>query len=366
MISWFISARYGLLIGGAAALAFLDASYLYPTDLGTIAAAGEKILSSNWTRAFADPVVQVGPLQAVLWGGLRIASHATGIAPELVFSLATHLGVLLATLFLFRLISEQAEGIEIRELILGLFLLAWGLTSQAYYSGHPEEIWVGLLWVVAARESRQGSSWRGGAAIALCAAIKQWGILGLPLLLISREPKKIAQNVALVLGGVACFYLPFVLSGHYATLGFTWEIESYSLVHLLGFSGEFTWWMRLVQGALTLLVGVVLAVVRPNIRGVEWLLPLQLITLRLILDPLSFAYYWLAVEVIVLIGIAATWEGATVVQRFIGLAGAFLLVVSSYFPRGWAVVSSSFVVILISVALTYAIPTRLPIVEASS
>lgn len=354
------------MIAGAAALAFVDAGYLYPTDLGTIAAAGEKILSSDWATAFADPVVQVGPIQAALWGGLRMGSQALGIPPELTFALGTHLGVLLAALYVFRIVSEGSKGTELRELILGLLLLAWGLTSHAYYSGHPEEIWVGLLWVLAANEARRGSSWRGGVAIAICAGVKQWGLLGLPLLLIARERKKIVPNVALALGGAAFFYLPFLLSGHYATLDFVWGIESYSLIHLLGFSGEFTWWMRLAQGALTLAGGTLLALIGSNPRGTEWLLPLQLIAVRLILDPLSFAYYWLAIEVIVVIGVAATWARASLVQRLVGLVGAFLLVVSSYSPRGWAIVSSSLVVIVISVCFSNATRTRVPLTEPLS
>ena len=64
------------VLAAAAGMASLDRG-TDPGDLVYFVHRGEQLLSGGWTNTFADPLLQSGPLQLVVFGAVRnLASRA--------------------------------------------------------------------------------------------------------------------------------------------------------------------------------------------------------------------------------------------------------------------------------------------------
>ncbi len=155
-------------------------------------AAGRTLLSGDWSRAFAGPSVQVGPLQLALFGSI-------GRSPV---ALAIVLGVAAA---LLAVAAARAAGVERPALLaaVGLVAVAAGLTITGYDSGHPADSLLPLLWILAAADARRGRVLRAGLVVGLSAGIETWGILGVAVLALAPRWRDASRGAALAAGAAA-------------------------------------------------------------------------------------------------------------------------------------------------------------------
>src|SRR5438067_9804316 len=124
------------VLAAAAVAAYLDRG-TDPGDLVYFVHRGEQLLSSGWAHTFADPMLQSGPLQLVLFGAVRNLA---------ALAFVIELGV--AALLLF-VLGRLGVGDGLR-LAAGLAAVGAGLTQLAFADGHPAEPVVPLLSVLAA------------------------------------------------------------------------------------------------------------------------------------------------------------------------------------------------------------------------
>jgi hypothetical protein len=175
-----------LPLGAAALVAGLGTRD--PADLPYFAHAARTLLSSRWADTFADPSLQVGPLQLLVvslgdrLGGMGALDYVIGLG------LAA-----LAVLTAERLVRGRSHRAA-WQLVAGLAFVAFGLTAEAYSYGHPAQVAIPLLWVLAAIDARDGRTIRAGILLGLGAGFEVWAVLGAPLLLLAparwRSPRR--------------------------------------------------------------------------------------------------------------------------------------------------------------------------------
>src|SRR5439155_22762459 len=96
---------------------------------------------------------------------------------------------------------------------------------------------------------------------------------------------------------------PFALAGAFRMLDHQWQVTSGTLVGLIvGPGAHFGWPLRLAQASLAIGVGAALGFASRRSVHSLWLVPLAVALVRLLLDPVSFGWYWLEVEVVLLVG----------------------------------------------------------------
>jgi hypothetical protein len=278
------------VLAPAAGLAYLDRG----TDSGDLVYfvhKGEQLLSSGgWADTFADPKLQSGPLQLAIFGAVRdLAALAflieLGVAALLLFVLG-RLGL-----------SDRAR------VAIGLLAVAGGLTHIAFVYGHPAEAIVPLLWVLAGIWARDGRVLSAGALVGLSAGFELWGVLGVAVLLLAPRLTRALAGACVQAAVVAAMLAPFALAGTFRMFDHEWRVTSGTLLGLVvGPGAHFGWPLRLAQAALALGAGAALAFAfRRSVHSL-WLVPLGVALVRLLLDPVSFGWYWLEVEALVLIG----------------------------------------------------------------
>jgi hypothetical protein len=249
------------------------------------AAAGRTLLSAHWLHAFADPTLQVGPLQLLLYGSIGRSQTALAV----VLAVATALLVVAAA---------RSAGVE-RPLLLGAAGVAavlFGITRNVYEAGHPADGLVPLLWLLAAADARRGRTWRPALIVGLSAGFETWGILGLAVLVLAPRALGLAIAVA------AALYAPFLLSGHFDAGAFAWTVDRRSLLGDVAAGDSFGWSLRVLQGAAAAAAGaLVWTGLRRSVHAV-WLAPLVVIAARLLLDPLDSDYYFLGLATPALVG----------------------------------------------------------------
>ncbi|HYY32471.1 MAG TPA: hypothetical protein VE693_02660 [Gaiellaceae bacterium] len=291
--------RLGLLawlvpLGAAAVVAAFGTRD--PADLPYFVDASRTLVSARWADTFADPSLQVGPLQLVL---LRIGAWIGGLS-FLAFAIELGLAALLVFV-LGRLVEGRAHRAAVQT-VVGLGAVVLGVTADAYGYGHPAQVAVPLLWVLAGLEARRGRTGRAGVLVGLSAGLEIWGVLGAPVLLLAPSVRKTLRGLAaqaLVTGAV---YLPFVLGGEFRMFEHRWKVEGWAPIRIVLAPGsDFPWTLRLAQGAAALAVGIGLALVlRRTIRGV-WAVPLAVVAVRLLFDPTLYSWYWLGMETLTLL-----------------------------------------------------------------
>src|SRR5205823_11031202 len=185
------------VLAAAAGVASLDRG-TDPGDLVYFVHRGEQLLSGAWASTFADPMLQSGPLQLVVFGAVRnIAALA------FVIGLGT-VGLLLLVL------GRLGVGNGLR-LAAGLAAVGAGLTHLAFADGHPAEAVVPLLWVLAAVWVRDDRVLAAGALIGLSAGFELWGVLGAPVLLLTPRFRRAAFGVTVEGAVVLAQLAPFAL-----------------------------------------------------------------------------------------------------------------------------------------------------------
>jgi hypothetical protein len=277
------------VLGPAAGLAYLDRG----TDAGDLVYfvhKGEHLLSGGWADTFADPKLQSGPLQLAIFGAVRdLAALAflieLGVAALLLFVLG-RLGL-----------SDRSR------VAVGLLAVAAGMTHIAFVYGHPAEAIVPLLWVLAGLWAREGRVLSAGALVGLSAGFELWGVLGVAVLLLAPRLTRALAGACVQVAVVAAMLAPFAFAGKFRMFDHEWQATSGTLVGLVvGPGAHFGWPLRLAQASLAIAAGAALALaLRRSVHSL-WLVPLAVALVRLLLDPISFGWYWLEVEALVLVG----------------------------------------------------------------
>jgi hypothetical protein len=267
-----------------------------PADLPYFAHAARTLFSSRWADTFADPSLQVGPLQLVLVGicdrigGLGFLAYAVEIA--------------LAAFIVFvvgRLLRGRPHRVAFQTLA-GLAAVMLGVTADAYSYGHPAQVAVPLMWVLAALDAREGRTLRSGVLLGLSAGLELWGVLGAPVLLLAPVFRRVRGGLAAQVAVIGALYLPFVLGGDFRMFDYRWKVESWTLVHLLVPAGsDFPWGLRLLQGAVALIVGCAVALVLRRTERALWAVPFGIVATRVLLDPTLYSWYWLGLETLALV-----------------------------------------------------------------
>jgi len=275
----------------AAVVAFVDRR-TDPGDLVYFVHRGEHLLSGGWASTFADPMLQSGPLQLAVFGAVR---NLTALA------FLVQLGVA----FLLLYVAGRVGASDRVRLVVGLLAVGAGLTHIAFVDGHPAEAVVPLLWVLAGVWAREDRAVLAGAIIGLSAGLELWGLLGLPVLLLASSRRRAVAGAAAEAAVFVGMLAPFALAGSFRMFHYDWRVASGTVLSLFVAPGaHFGWPLRLLQAALALLAGASTAVALRRSVHACWLVPLAVALVRLVLDPLSYGWYWLEVEALVLVGAA--------------------------------------------------------------
>jgi hypothetical protein len=268
-----------------------------PADLPYFAHAARTLLSSRWADTFADPSLQVGPLQLVVVG---VCDRIGGL-DFMAYALEIGLAALLV-LVVGRLLQGRPHRAAFQALA-GLAAVMLGVTAEAYSYGHPAQVAVPLLWVLAALDARDGRTIRSGAWLGLSAGLELWGVLGAPVLLLAPVFRRAFGGFAAQVVVTGALYLPFVLGGDFRMFDYRWKVEGWTLVRFIVPAGsDFPWELRLVQGAAALIVGGALALALRRTERAVWTVPLGIVAVRVLLDPTLYSWYWLGLETLALVG----------------------------------------------------------------
>lgn len=298
MVAWLLPLAAAAL---AAALGTRD-----PADLPYFAHAARTLLSAHWADAFADPSLQVGPLQLLVVG---VGDRVGGMA-----FLDYLLGLGLTALAVFT-VGRLLRGRSQRALLqcaAGLALVALGITAEAFSYGHPAQVAIPLLWILAAIDARDGKTVRAGALLGLAAGFEVWGVLGAPVLLLAGSSRHLVRGFVAQVALTAVLFGPFIVFGEFRMFDYAWRVEGWTLVRVLVPAGsEFPWSLRLLQGACALVVGAALALTLRRTERALWAVPLGIVAVRVLLDPTLYSWYWLSLGTLALMAAAELASGLT-------------------------------------------------------
>jgi hypothetical protein len=284
------------VLGAAAFVASLDRGR-DTGDLIYFVHRGETLLSHAWADTFADPMLQSGPVQLLVAGAVRDLE-----------ALAFLVEVGVAALLLY-VLGRVGAGDRLR-LVVGLVAVAVGFSHGAFVDGHPAEAVTPLLWVLAGLWAREDRVIRAGALIGLSAGLELWGVLGVPVLLLAPRFRRSLIGGLATASVVIAQLAPFVLAGEFRMFEHKWHVATGTLLSVFVQPGAaFGWPLRLLQAALALGCGAGIALALRRSLHAVWLVPLGVVLVRLLLDPISFGWYWLEAEALVLVGAALLVRG---------------------------------------------------------
>ena len=277
-----------------------------PGDTGDLAFfmhSAERLFSGGWAQTYADPTLQVGPLQLVVLGALDTVAGLAGISStRLIGAVFGAVVVALFWLIARRLLDGRGGRWALTAAVLAPVALSY--TFDAYRDGHPAQALVPLLWVLAGFEVRAGRCVGGRRAHRRLGRLRS---LGDPRrgdrrprsaragMRRERSPPRRSCSVAML--------APFALAGDFGMFEYHWVVNGDTLLSLFVEPGTaFTWPLRMLQGATAVLVGAGVAWSLRRSAAALWAGPLALVAVRLALDPVRYPWYWLAVETLVLVG----------------------------------------------------------------
>jgi hypothetical protein len=271
-------------------------------DLTFFLHAAERLLSSDWAATYSDPALQVGPLQLVLLGGLDAVGDVIGVSStRLVGALFGAVVVVLFWLLARRLLDGRGGRWALTAAALAP--VALGYTFDAYSDGHPAQAIVPLLWVLAGFELRAGRAWLAGVLIGVSAGFELWGILGVAIAVLAPRAWDALRACGAATLALVALLVPFALGGDFGMFEYRWVVNGDTLLSLFVEPGtEFTWPLRVLQGAAAVLAGAAVAWSLRRSAASLWAGPLALVAVRLALDPVRYPWYWLALETLVLLG----------------------------------------------------------------
>jgi hypothetical protein len=274
------------------------ALFVHPGDTGDLAFFVHTSQKAAWDW-FADPSVQVGPVQLLAF---RVGDVAGVLALVVQLTAAALFWVASG-----RLLAGRDPWIRFA---VCMAAVALGLTYGAYQDGHPAQMIVPLLWVLAGCDARGGRTVRAGVLVGLSAGLEVWGVLGAVVFVLAPRTRAAVRGVLTELGVAAALFLPFVAAGEFRMLDFHWSVNGDTLLSLVVAPGtHFTWPMRLAQGLAALGAGAAVAWKLRRTTHAVWLAPLTVVAVRMALDPVRYPWYWLAVQTLVLLGAADLLAG---------------------------------------------------------
>jgi hypothetical protein len=304
-------ARHRILILCVAAivLAYVDRR-TSPPDAVYFARAGGQLLSGDLAAVYAADYNQSGPLQLIASFLFMPTGYSAGA--QLIMHMAGNLTVMFALLAGCRvcrraLARSPAPGAE---LLIGGAAAVWVIPGD-YWSGHLAQLAIPSMWFVSAELARTGRLATAAVVLGLSAGVEPWGVMAVPLLLIETRPRLVVRAACIFASVVGSLYVPFILAGNFHMFEHAWPIARISLAHALWPNAqEFTWGMRLAQGAVSALACGAVVLLLKRRGGVTWMAPLAAVLFRLLLDPTLFSYYWIPVCLLALVG-ASTLSAAT-------------------------------------------------------
>jgi hypothetical protein len=272
-------------------------------DLPYFLHAAERLFSREWAETYADPSLQSGPLQLALFGIADLVGGAFGVSTTRLIALLVGAGVAA----LFWIVARRLLGARDDRILLlaaGLAPVALGVTFDAFRDGHPAQVLVPLLWVLAGFEARAGRPWRAGALVGLSAGFELWGLLGAAVLVVAPRRGQALRALAAALAVVGALFAPFVLAGPFEMFAYRWQVNGDTVLSVFVEPGTpFAWPLRALQGGTALLVGAAVAWALRRSLAALWAAPLAVVAVRLTLDPVRYPWYWLALETLVLLGV---------------------------------------------------------------
>lgn len=272
-------------------------------DIPFFLSSAETLLSSRWLETFASPDLQVGPVQLLLLGAGERLAAALGVSALGLLAFLVELGVALLLLYTVGKILEGRRYVREAQLGVGLAAVALGLTSDAYASGHPAQVVVPLVWILAGLRARRGQPLSAGLLLGAAAGLETWAVLGAPVLLLADTRRSAARGLLACVAVAAAIFAPFALFGSFGMLDYEWEVSTWSPLSLvLGAGTDFPWSLRLLQGGAAVGLGAVAALVLRKRESAVWAVPLVVVCVRLALDPTLYPWYWLALATVALVG----------------------------------------------------------------
>jgi hypothetical protein len=283
-------------------------------DLPFFVHAADDLFSRSWADAYASPDLQVGPLQLLLLAVADAVAGALSISTFTMLAFAIPAGVTGLLLVVLRgVLADRPERRPLVLVLAGLTAVALGIPASAYVDGHLAQAVVPLLWLLAGMRARDGHLVTAGALVGLSAGFEVWGVLGAVVLLLAPQLREAFAGL-LVEGVVAVgLFVPFLFHGTVRMFDYHWVVNGDTVLSLLVEPGAaFTWWMRLAQGGAAVAVGAALAWPLRRTAHALWLAPLAVVVVRLAFDPVRYPWYWLALEVLVLVGAVEVLTGDSV------------------------------------------------------
>lgn len=264
-----------------------------PVDFSIFGPAGADLLAGRWSDIFGDPLLQAGPLELLPWGLLQVLGVAGGLGWTLALSVCAAL-----TAFLTALVLRPTLAADLRSSVLAavgtLVLALAGPVAASWNLGHPSEVLVPLMWVVAGRLALRDRPVLAAVLVALSSGFEVWGVLGAPVVLLAARPRLVRSAI----GGAAALallWVPFVVAGPFQMFSFAWGVSDQSLIHLLQPGATAApWSWRLVQSVLAIAAGSAAALLLRgrNAAWGPWVVTAAAVAGRLVLDPVLAGYYW--------------------------------------------------------------------------
>jgi hypothetical protein len=275
-------------------------------DVIFFAHAGEELFGRGWAEVFADPSLQSGPLQLAVLGALARVADAFGIPLGVMLAFAVELGATAAALLVLKRITSNRAVL----LLAGLGVVVLGLSAAAYIDGHPAQLFIPLLWVLAGLAVRDGRGGQAGILVGLSAGLELWGLLGVCLLAALPGIRPAARGLAGAALVTAGLLAPFVALGEFSMFAFDWHVASGTLVSLVVEPGStYPWAVRLVQAVAAVAAGASVAWALRTRPSVIWVAPLAAVLVRLLFDPVFYGTYLLAPLTLAAIGAAEFLTG---------------------------------------------------------
>jgi hypothetical protein len=284
-----------LALAAAAASGWILNSVTF-SDADSFAQAASVMLSGNWQHTYHDPWLQAGPFEMIvclIGRTLGVSLRGEAVAMNMIGAAAL-LGV--ATVVVRRDWKPLA--------IVTGGALGLGIISDMWEWGHPSELFIALVWLLAARVARRDQLLVAGLLVGLSAGFETWGLLGAPVLFLLPRLRRTVAAGSIALVAAAAVYAPFALGGDFHMFDLRWSIVGGVPGYLFGEGETFSWPMRLAEAVIVVSFGSTLAWRLRRFGASTWIVPALTSICRLMLDPVRYGYYWDTSLVLLLIGVA--------------------------------------------------------------